>query len=386
MRFGGLALLIVALGVASCDDSDGPSSPGTLIVSTSTTGNHPDQDGYLLTVDGASSLTLGPTDSIETVLPTGRHDLRLLGVAEHCSVEPDLSVAIRIEASTATPVAFDISCQATGAVVSAVTSGVDLDPDGYRVVVDGVGREAVLPNSTALVLLGAGSRTIMLQGLAGNCAMDGPASHTVTVEQATVVPVEFGVACTATTGTIGVFLADGEVEGVHAVRVDGGSQIDVSVEAPAYVSGVSPGEHVVTIASPAHCSAEHDAHSVTVSAGGLVRDTAEVIFEVTCEPTRFRITAPTTGQLPLSDYGVWGCDTSVYYCFYDFYYGQTGHVEFLDFLAPNGTLFQPVTPEHVYYLELQVPETCHAEVPSTSIVAPAPGDTLDVEFTVACSP
>lgn len=386
MRFGGVALLIVALGVASCDDSDGPSSPGTLIVSTSTTGNQPDQDGYVLTVDGAHSLTLGPTDSIEAVLPTGRHDLRLLGVAEHCSVEPDLSVAIVIEASTATPVAFDISCQTTGAVVSAVTSGVDLDPDGYRVVVDGVGRGAVLPNSTALVLLGPGSRTIMLQGLAGNCAMAGPASHTVTVEQARVVPVEFAVACTATTGTIGVFLAQGELEGVHAVRVDGGSQIQVAADAPAYVAGVTPGEHVVSIASPDHCSVEDDTQSVTVVAGGLVRDTAEVIFEVTCEPTRFRITAPTTGQSPLNDYGVWGCDTSVYYCFDDFYYDQTGDVEFLNFLAPNGTLFQPVAPEHFYYLELQVPETCQAEVPATTILAPAAGDTVDVEFRVACSP
>ena len=55
-------LLILALGVASCDDSESPSSPGTLIASTSTTGNQTDRDGYVLTVVGTHSPTLGPTD------------------------------------------------------------------------------------------------------------------------------------------------------------------------------------------------------------------------------------------------------------------------------------------------------------------------------------
>ena len=65
MRTHPILLLAVGLTLAACDDSGGPStgSPttdGTLVVSTSTGGDDPDQDGYLLTVDGVDSLVLDP--------------------------------------------------------------------------------------------------------------------------------------------------------------------------------------------------------------------------------------------------------------------------------------------------------------------------------------
>ena len=83
----------VVFMLAACDADAGdigqPSTDGTLVVSTSTEGEDPDQDGYLLTVDGADSLALDPTGTAEVDVATGRHTLRLLGVADHCSVTPE---------------------------------------------------------------------------------------------------------------------------------------------------------------------------------------------------------------------------------------------------------------------------------------------------------
>lgn len=63
MRTHPILLLAVGLTLAACDGTGsppdggvGPSTDGTLVVSTSTGGNEPDQDGYLLTVDGLDSV------------------------------------------------------------------------------------------------------------------------------------------------------------------------------------------------------------------------------------------------------------------------------------------------------------------------------------------
>jgi hypothetical protein len=57
-------LLLAGLTLAGCEGdppTGEPPTPGTLAVSTSTRGEEPDQDGYLLTVDDADSLNLEPT-------------------------------------------------------------------------------------------------------------------------------------------------------------------------------------------------------------------------------------------------------------------------------------------------------------------------------------
>ena len=121
MRTHPILLLAVGLTLAACDDSAGPSTggpstggpstrDGTLVVSTSTGGGDPDQDGYLLTVDGVDSLALDPTGTVEIDLVDGQHTLRLLGVAEHCSVAPGTPLEVDVPSQGTTPVAFEVSC------------------------------------------------------------------------------------------------------------------------------------------------------------------------------------------------------------------------------------------------------------------------------------
>jgi hypothetical protein len=398
MRMHPILVLAVGLVSAACDDSGGPSTDGTLVVSTSTGGSDPDQDGYLLTIHGLDSLALDPTGTAELALRAGQHTLQLLGVAEHCSATPATSLEVDVPPEGTTPVAFVISCPASAARITTTTTGLDIDPDGYRVVVDGTDRGTIPSNGTALTRLNPGSRTIALTDLAPNCTIDGPGSRTVTIGDPEVVPIEVAVVCTATTGVIGILLeASGtDVNGVLGAMVDGAEPFIVGPGAPAYLTGVSGGDHVVSLVGPANCSVETDPQSVTVIVGQLIRDTVEVDFSVTCAARgtsgTVRITAPTTGPIPSStryhisheSFGYWD-------------YGGTS--TFLGVLAPNDTLVAelPVSNEfsgadpYWYSFELRgIPANCSVQddphpypLPGFTITF---GDTLDIEYPVACSP
>ena len=334
-----ILLLAVGLTLAACDHSggpstDGPTTDGTLVVSTTTEGNDPDPDGYLLAVDGVDTLVLDLTGTIEIDLPAGQHSLQLHGVAAQCAVAPATPLEVDVPPRGTTPVAFEINCQLTGARITTTTTGLDFDPfDGYRLDVDGTDRGILPTAGTVLTRLDPGSRTIALGGLAPNCAIDGPDSHTVTIVDTEITPVEFVVVCTATSGVIRVVVeASGtDVNSSYEAVVDGARSVFVRPSGPAYLTAVSGGDHVVSLVAPGNCSVEGDPHSVVVTVGGLIRDTVEVAFSVTCVPgvTRtLRITAPTTGSIPTAPYSVWICRTDC------MGYGST----FLGGLEPNGTL------------------------------------------------
>jgi TolB protein len=197
MRLYPIVLLLVGLSLSSCSDPAEPPPGGTLAVSTSTSGNDPDPDGFNLSIDDTHSLALLPSGTAELDLSPGRHTLQLVGVAEHCSVTPGTSVEVDIRAGSTTPVAFQVTCSRTGARITVTTTGLDLDPDGYRVVADGSDRGAIASNGTVITKLDPGSRTISLAGLASNCAIEGSAAHTVTIVTAEVAPIDFVVVCTA---------------------------------------------------------------------------------------------------------------------------------------------------------------------------------------------
>jgi hypothetical protein len=352
-----------------------------LLVSTATTGNHPDDDGYLLTVDDDHSTFLEPTDTVSLEVPSGRHALSLVGVAEHCHVTPELPLEIEIESSGTTPVTFDVDCQSTGALVTVTTTGLDLDPDGYRLVVDGVDRQFAPANGTTVALLGAGRHTLMLQGFADNCTREGPVSQTVTVSGTQLVPVTFAAICRAKTGVIQVSLAPGDVEGAHEVRLDGTGALSLVPGQFVHFARVAPGDHVVSLTSPDHCQADQAELPATVTAGGVTRDTVAVVFPVVCEPTRLLITAPTAGQAPNLPYAAWGCATGSYFCYY---YGY----DYFGPVPPNDALLVLAEPGVSYDVELRdLPGGCRVtgSNPAQSPAVQA-GDTVVVEFPVACSP
>lgn len=394
MRMNPILLLIGGLSLSACSDRSGPSpvgpspvgpSSGTLVVSTSTQGDDPDQDGYQLTVDDADSLELNPTGTVETDLPSGRHSLRLLGVAGHCSVAPGATLEVDVPSGSTIPVLFEVSCPATGARVTVTTTGLDIDPDGYHVSVDGTEQGAIPSGGSVLTRLDPGSRTIALTGLTPNCAVNGPGLRTVTIVAAEVAPIEFAVVCTATSGVIGIVVeASGtDVEGRYQAMVDGAGHGFDGPSGPTYIA-LPAGDHVVSLVAPANCSLETEPQPVMVTGGGLVRDTIEVTFSVHCGRGfgLLRITAPTTGPTPTNDYSVWMCGfADTYSCNY------SNHTR-LGALGPSDTLIVGAS-LGVHRLWLQdLPGNCSPR--NASAYNPTPpftvtnGDTLNFRLQVYC--
>ncbi len=388
MRTHPILLLAVGLTLAACDDSGGPStgspstggpsSDGTLVVSTSTGGGDPDQDGYLLTVDGVDSVALDPTGTVEIDLVDGQHTLRLLGVAEHCSVAPGTPLEVDVPSQGTTSVAFEVSCPATGVRITTTTTGLDFDTDGYRVEVDGTDRGILPAIGTVVTRLEPGNHTIALNGLSPNCTIVGPGSHTVTTV-ASEIAIDFAVACTATSGVIGVVVeaSGSNRNGEYEALVDGASPFTVLRGTPGYLTGVPAGDHVVSLVAPVNCSVETDPQSVTVTVGALIRDTVEVTFAVVCqiEYGALRISVPTTGQPPSERYQVSMCDSRAY---------PTMCLD-LGRVAPNDILVARVPAlDRELFLHLRdVPERCRAGSPIGFSVAV--GDTLNIAFPVTCS-
>src|SRR5205809_5182599 len=94
-----------------------------------------------------------------------------------------------VTAGSTTTTTYSISCAPTGPTtglpsVSTATSGAsgDLDPDGYTVTLDGTTSRAIGINaSVTFTGLTAGSHSVVLSGVAGNCTVSGGTSRTVSV-------------------------------------------------------------------------------------------------------------------------------------------------------------------------------------------------------------
>src|SRR5205085_5777938 len=91
---------------------------------------------------------------------------------------------LNVPAGGTATAAFTITCTAlTGDLtVTTSTSGSNQDPDGYTVTLDGgTSRSIGTNNSTTFSGLDAGSHTVTLSGVAGNCSVSGGDSKTLNV-------------------------------------------------------------------------------------------------------------------------------------------------------------------------------------------------------------
>lgn len=85
---------------------------GTLDVSTTTNGQHPDPDGYTLVVDTTHKGAIGPTDqrTLEFI-EVGQRQVQLEGVADNCTVDGGATKTVNVITALVTPVQFDIECK-----------------------------------------------------------------------------------------------------------------------------------------------------------------------------------------------------------------------------------------------------------------------------------
>jgi hypothetical protein len=183
-------------------------------------------------------------------------------------------------------------------VVSTVTSGSPVDPDGYTVTVDNGPPQHIAPTGVVTFTgLAVGNHTVTLSGVAANCSVNG--TVTVNVPVLGSVSVTFTVRCapnappstgdlTVTTSTTGANLdPDG-----YTVTLDGSTNRAIATNGSVTFTGLPAGNHTVVLSGVAgNCSASGGtSRTVNVPAGG----TASTSFAVSCAgappPTGTRVT------------------------------------------------------------------------------------------------
>ena len=132
--------------------------------------------------------------------------------------------------------------------VSASTTGVEVDPDGYGLRLDDLAAVPVPVGGLVLSALAPGSHRLELVGLAANCSADRN-PRAVTAEASRQLEVAFAVVCRTTKGTLAVLVATqgfGADPSGYAISVDGGLDRRLRLYDSLIVTGLEPGAHTVT--------------------------------------------------------------------------------------------------------------------------------------------
>jgi Tol biopolymer transport system component len=292
------ALLFLAgiLGLG-CTDSTSPTR--SILVTITTTGSSAnlDPDGYMLTVDDkpaspvASNVTFTITD-----VALGKHEFLLSGVQANCIIDGNNPRSIDVAPSktgTAATVTFNVGCGAkTGAIhVRTVTTGSEIDANGYSVIVGGGVRGIVASNGTLVVEgLAEGGWEITLQGVAINCTVDAPLFRSVTVTFGQPVVVEYFVRCVPTITmqitmtTTGVDLdSNGYTFNLQVPGSDFLATDAIKTNGTTTVSGLVTGDYRLTLLDIApNCDAvTTNPQTVSAAAGS-----STVNLQVACEQAR----------------------------------------------------------------------------------------------------
>ncbi len=366
-------------------------------VTTATTGVDIDADGYAVSLDGAPPLAIPVNGTVSiTRLSAGNHTVTLSGMVGNCVAAGGNSRAVDVGAGDVVSVGFPVTCGAVSGVieVTATTSGIDRDADGYTVQV-GDGTPQPLPANGIVRFsgVGGGEHQVSLAGAATNCTAAGDNPRTVSVTTGGLTRdtarTTFQVTCVATTGVIKVTAATSGVDfdpDGYTVQVDAGQPRSLPVNGSAIFEGLGAGNHTVTLAGAAtNCTAAGDnPRTVSVTTGGLTRDTSRTTFEVTCLSTvgSIRVATATSGaDLDPNGYTVFVDEQ----CYYDYYgypycdYSWTGTV------GVNGSVTSTSLPmgEHTVQLA-DVAQNCTVAGANPRTVTVPPGDVVQVAFAVSC--
>jgi hypothetical protein len=182
----------------------------------------------------------------------------------------------------------DVSQPGGSLEVTSLTSGVDPDPDGYVVMLDGRGVATLGVTGTALIPdVVPGEHQVDLSGVAANCLVEGERPRTVTVTESAAATAAFSIACGDVQPP-----TDGELEvtvrtGGSSVDRDGYNVALFHLVGPAVLSngsvtitGVPTGEQAVGLVNVAQNCAVQGEHPVRLTLESGVPATVD--FTVVC--------------------------------------------------------------------------------------------------------
>jgi len=144
--------------------------------------------------------------------------------------------------------------------VTTASIGFDIDPDGYRIVLDGTDAGAVGPaGSATLSRVAVGPHTISLGDVAGNCALHLPRVRAVTIAIGAETDVDFIISCSLASGPTAerILFSRPDVtplgsgpEQLHAVNSDGTGHVQLTDDQYNYVGMAwSPDRSTILFAS-----------------------------------------------------------------------------------------------------------------------------------------
>ncbi len=215
-------LALAACGSAATGTEPTAAPEGIITVTTQTTGEFPDPDGYILTVDGTDREPIGRNDRVEIGVPAGEHSVGLGSIAANCAATPGPSdVRVTVAEQQTVTVSFMVTCpkpQVGSIAVVIQTQGTPQDPDGYSLDISGVGTVAVSTQDTVTVGdVTPGTVTIALSGQASNCVPSGGPLRTVSLSaNGTATRATFTIKCfdnpilfERSVGTTDIWLVEG---------------------------------------------------------------------------------------------------------------------------------------------------------------------------------
>ncbi len=291
-RLRGLAAFLLTVLPACAGDPAAPDY-GVLRVEVTTAGGDLDSDGYLVVVDGAREYPLQPNGSLDLPeIAAGSHVATLTGIAANCAAIPAGPVPFVMRAGGSIRIGFYVSCLATGLEIVTLSTGPDVDLNGYALYGSYLTRDPVqlsgLPVSGTVTVtrLEPGPYALELRDVANNCSVQDGNSRPIFVEPGQVLRVTFSVTCLAATAVIQVHVSTGGTDFDPGYDLRIGTVFGHRAQSTETVSAVltGGGAYPVRLDDVApNCVVEGDNPRVlTVATGGPVRDTARTTFVVSC--------------------------------------------------------------------------------------------------------
>ena len=285
---------------------------GSMTVRAATTGPAPDEDGYIISLDGDDRGTLGVNASVTlSGLVPGDHLLGLGGLAANCEIEGANLRVVTVGPGNSPDITYTVACAtppaASGTLrITTVTADPDPETEGYTLVVDAGPAQPIGVNATDVVTnLAVGAHTVGLGGVPDNCTLDPASPAPVTIGDGTITELTFTVACRTTTGDVLVrATTTGAIPDAngYVASLDGAAPGQpIATGGTARFTGVPAGSHTVALSDVADgCSVTGGpSRDVIVTAGATV----EAAFAVTCAGATGTIeaTAATSGTSPDPD-------------------------------------------------------------------------------------
>ena len=286
--------MAAALAVGCGDDPSGPEPLGAIEIIILPSG------ADIITTGLRVSMANGPVHQLDSgrlnitipALPVGSYSLRLEGLSANCQLTSTNPRQVAVVGNQTTVITFTMSCtRRVGSVrVVAITTGPDADPDGYTVLVEGVGYPLAVNGTATLAGIGEGSRQVTLTGVTPNCVVaDGP-TRTTFVQLGGTAEVVFSVGCVAfgtveaTVTTTGVSIdPDGFAVNLQSASVGFSQSVAVDPNDSVVFDRLRPADdyHATLVGVNANCAVTGGAiRAFTLDAGATARPTFAVVCEV----------------------------------------------------------------------------------------------------------